>query len=120
MLTKEVIKVVEDVGFSISALQVQGKHYLVELNQSTPLGEDWWEIIWFEKNTDDSFIAGVYDRYTGFDVDDEVEPYILIRGKHGVPESISDLLEDAKWKQSTLKTLYMKLKGLQVYRKIGG
>lgn len=104
MLNQKVIDVVEKNGFTIHEMEKQGEDFYVELNQSTPAGEDWWETIWFD-GTNDGFVDAVRDRYNNFDVDEEAERWIESRGKRGVPSSIKTLVEDAEWKESALELL---------------
>ena len=82
--------------------QDNGKY--IEINQSTPEGEDWWETIWFD-GTYEGFVNAVEKRVLNFDVDEEVEIWITNRGKGGCPDSIIDLVHDAEWKQKTLENL---------------
>lgn len=101
---KAIIEVLEDAGFNIGEITEQDGEYYVELSQYTPEGEDWYVIIWFD-GTDEDFIKSVRTCSDNFDVDEEAEPYIEMRGQRGVPNSISDLIEDAKWKEKTLEDL---------------
>ena len=48
-----------------------------------------------------------------FDIDDHAEMYIPMRGQNGVPDSISDLVEDAKWIKNTLMEVGSKLRDLE-------
>lgn len=82
--------------------QDNGKY--IEINQSAPEGEDWWETIWFD-GTYEGFVNAVEKRVLNFDVDEEVEIWITNRGKGGCPDSIIDLVHDAEWKQKTLENL---------------
>lgn len=99
-----IIKVLEDAGFNIGEITEQDGEYYIELSQYTPEGEDWYVIIWFD-GTDEDFIKSVRTCADNFDVDEEAEPYIEMRGQRGVPSSIADLIEDAKWKGKTLEDL---------------
>lgn len=101
---KLVIEVLENADFNIGEITEQDGEYYVELSQYTPAGEDWYVIIWFD-GTDEDFIKSVRKYANGFDVDDEVDPYLEMRGKNGVPNSISTLIEDAKWKETKLEEL---------------
>lgn len=103
-LTKRTTEIIDKYGFSLGEITEQNGDYYVDLNQSTPAGEDWYVVIWFDGTTKD-FILKLRDYYVSFDVDEEVEPYISMRGKNGVPNSISKLLDDAKWKEKTLEDL---------------
>lgn len=88
--------------------QDNGKY--IEINQSTPEGEDWWETIWFD-GTYEGFVNAVEERVLNFDIDEEVEIWIPNRGKGGCPDSIMDLVHDAEWKQKTLENLLDDLQG---------
>ena len=112
-LSKDVIRIVEDYGFSISVeKQNTGNelfdNYCAELNQSTPEGEDWWENVVFD-GTDSDFINEIRNRAYNFDVDEEVEIWIPHRGEGGCPSSILALVEDAQWKEKKLSDLAEKL-----------
>lgn len=103
-LTTRIMQIIEEHGFSIEEVTKQEDDYYVGLNQRTPAGEDWYLIIWFNGTTED-FILQLKIYYNNFDIDEEVEPYISMRGKNGVPNSISILLEDAEWKETKIKEL---------------
>lgn len=103
-LHNEIIEILENAGFSVNEVEKQDDSFYVEVGQYTPLGEDWWETIWFD-GTDDGFINAVRTRYITFDVDEEAEIWIKNRGKNGVPSSIIDLVRDAEWKEDTLGEL---------------
>lgn len=112
-LNDKVIEIVENHGFSIHEVEKQGNNFYVEINQGTPLGEDWWETVWFD-GTDEGFIKAVRERYNNFDVDEETEIWIENRGKNGVPSSVKALVEDAEWKESTLDELADELEELEL------
>lgn len=103
-LHKKIIEVVENNGFSMGGVNKQNNGYYVEINQFTPAGEDWWEVIWFD-GTNEGFAYGVKERYLDFDVDEEVEVWVENRGKGGVPSSIKTLVMDAEWKEKKLEKL---------------
>lgn len=113
-LSKDVIRSVEDCGFSINIeKQNTGNKlfngwYCADLRQSTPEGEDWWENVTFD-GTDEHFIKEVRNRAYYFDVDEEVEKWIPHRGEGGCPNSILALVEDAQWKEKKLSGLSSKL-----------
>ena len=107
-LNDKIIGIVENNGFTIHKVEKQNNYFYVEINQGTPLGEDWWETIWFD-GTDKGFINGVKDSYNNFDVDEEAEVWIERRGENGVPNSIKALVEDAEWKERTLGELFDQL-----------
>ena len=95
--------------------QDNGKY--IEINQSTPEGEDWWETIWFD-GTYEGFVNAVEERVLNFDIDDEVDTWIPSRGKGGCPDSIMDLVHDAEWKQKTLENLLDYLQGNEKEEKV--
>lgn len=103
-LNKKIIKILENNDFAYGEVTEQDGEYYIELNQYTPEGEDWWETIWFD-GTSKGFIEAVQDRAYNFDVDEEAEIYVSMRGQNGVPSSIKALIEDAEWKQETLEDL---------------
>ena len=111
-LNNKIIYVLEEAGFTVNEVEKQDDSFYVEVGQYTPLGEDWWEIIWFD-GTDDGFINAVRTRYITFDVDEEAEIWIESRGKNGVPSSIMALVRDAEWKEDTLWELSLVLEGLE-------
>ena len=105
MITMEKLKkIIEKKGFEVSDIDFSGNDVGWDLQQFTPLGEDWYVSI-EHNNSVDIFAENLKKYANNFDIDVEVEPYIQMRGKRGVPESISDLLKDAKWKQRKLKSL---------------
>lgn len=112
-LNDKIIEIAENNGFIIHEVEKQGNDFYVEINQGTPLGEDWWETIWFD-GTDEGFIKAVRERYNNFDVDEETEIWIESRGKNGVPSSIKALVEDAEWKESMLDKLADELEELEL------
>lgn len=101
-LKKDIIKILEKNDFVIGEIIKANNGIYVDLNQSTLLGEDWWIAIFFN-GTNNGFIQEFYNRAYGFDIDEEVEIFVQNRGKNGIPSSIVDLVEDAKWKQKTLE-----------------
>lgn len=102
-----IIKVIEDNDFKVSH---DGDDF--DISQYTPLGEDWFFSI--TAKTPDEFKENLNSYAENFDVDEEASIYIDMRGKNGVPDSISDLLEDAKWKQKTLKDLAEKINAVEI------
>jgi hypothetical protein len=112
-LNKEITEVLEMHNFYVGEITEQDNGTYIELHQHTPLGEDWWTTIWFDE-TNEGFIRAVREYYYSFDVDEEVEPFIEIRGQRGVPRSIRDLVTDAEWKEEKLKQLADDLEDLDL------
>lgn len=110
-LSNKIIKIVENNDFNMGNVEKQNNSFYVDISQYTPLGEDWYETIWFD-GTNKGFIRAVRDNYNSFDVDEEVEIWIENRGKNGVPNSIRALVEDAEWKEAALEKLADELEEL--------
>jgi hypothetical protein len=112
-LPQEVINVLESHDFNMADITEQDGEYYLDFGQYTPEGEDWGECVWFD-GTAESFVEAVQALAESFDIDEEVEPYISMRGQRGVPSSISALVEDAKWKQKKLTDLSDALNALDL------
>lgn len=80
----------------------------IDFGKHTPCGEDWFENLDFK--TADRFIEDLTRRVENFDIDEEIEVWISVRGQRGVPEKITDLIEDAEWKKQELENLLKELK----------
>lgn len=106
---KKYEKILKNNGFTVSNTKQYDKTYEVWFYQYTPEGEDWNEYLYLDKNTNEEFEEKLRERIYYFDVDSEAEPYIAIRGTRGVPNSISAIIEDAKWKLEKLQTVLNKL-----------
>lgn len=102
------LKIIENNGFGYN-LTEYGDGLYIGIETDTPTGEDWYEE--FEWNNDDIkvFIDDLKSRIDNWDSDEEIEPYIEIRGQNGVPTSIRALLDDADWKRDTLQELLDKI-----------
>lgn len=108
-LSKTVLKILEKENFHLCGpITKQDKAYWVELEFFSPCGEDVIETIWFD-GTDSGFIEAICDRAENFDVDDHVMLWASDRGKNGVPESIEELVKDAKSIKTILQNLAEKL-----------
>lgn len=112
VLTEEIVNIVKNEGFSYDGkISKQDNDYYVEIFQGTPLGEDWFEIIWFD-GSKEGFVEAVRKRANDFDVDEEVDIWIPCRGENGCPSSIEALVEDTKWKKEQIEKLADALEGL--------
>lgn len=103
-LSNTIVEILEYNGFNYNEIEEQDGKYYIELNNNTPLGEDWWLTVWFD-GTDKSFVDAVEEITTNFDIDEEAEIWVPLRGKNGVPSSISALVHDAEWKLEQLESL---------------
>lgn len=104
MEAKRFQMIAENCGFNVEEPQQQGDKWYIDLQQYTPAGEDWNISVWFKDK--DGIQEAVENLYDGFDVDDEAELWIDQRGKNGVPNSISEIVEDQEWKLEKLGELY--------------
>lgn len=88
------VQAIEKHGWTLLSIEEQESDIIVEIENSSPLGEDVVEDIWLEAG--DSMESAAYKWADSFDVDDHVAIWVEHRGKDGVPDSIEDLVEDAK------------------------
>lgn len=101
---KQIQKILDENNFNCYNIEEQDGEYIIEFQQYTPCGEDWNEYLYFD-GTINGFEKALHERWYYFDIDDEVEIWIPLRGKNGVPESITALFKDAEWKKDTLEEL---------------
>lgn len=86
-----------------------GRSY-VEMEKYSPAGEDFIMTIDFEYNNPvDTFLKNLEEHERSFDVDDHVAIWIDSCGQNGVPNSISELVEDAKEIKSMIYELWDRL-----------
>lgn len=105
-LTKRIEDLLEKYDFSLCGeiterYSEKGK-YDIDLETYSPEGEDVIVSLTYD-GTEESFIRAFTDYANDFDAEEHAEMWIESRGKNGVPGSIKDLLEDAKW----IKTILM-------------
>ena len=112
-INKEIIDVIKNEDFFVDKIEQQDEDFYVPIHQHTPLGEDWYETFWFD-GTNEGLIQSIKDRYNSFDIDEEAEPLIKMRGQYGIPNSIKDLIEDAEWKEEMLSELVRKLDSIEI------
>lgn len=91
---QDIFDFLEDNGISADNYQ-EGDGWETSLNFSSDLGEDFWFYI-NHNNTVEDFIDKFSEYAYDFEPEEHAETYIEIRGKHGVPNSAFDLIEDAK------------------------
>ena len=112
-LNENIVRILEENDFNIGEISEQDGSYYIELSQYTPLGEDWYVVVWFD-GTDEDFIDQFDQIYQNFDVDEELEIFMECRGKNGVPTSVRDLLEDQEWKNNCLGNTSFQLTSLEL------
>lgn len=114
-LNKKIVDVIENSGFNYDGVS-EDNGYSVRLYQSTPAGEDWGLIIWFD-GSDNGFIYAFRKYSESFNVDDEAEFWIESRGENGIPSSvrkITEILNDAEWKKEQLGLLLKDLEDIDL------
>ena len=120
----KIIDILEDNNFACSGItDTESTYYYIEFGQHTPLGEDWYASVYFNKSDSedelfDNFIFALEEYVDEFDPDEEAELWIFERGKRGIPKSIRALIDDADWKLETLKILVKAFKDAK--DKMGG
>ena len=88
------IQTIEKMGWTLLGVEEQGDDVIVEIENSSPLGEDLVEHIWL--GDDDTMETAAYEWADSFNVDEHVKLWVDHHGEDGVPDSIEDLVEDAK------------------------
>lgn len=87
----------EELDWSYNLYKEDDGRTYAEMEKYSPLGEDFSMIIDFsEENPADTFMNDLKGYYSGFDPEEHAEMWIENRGKNGTPDSIRDLLDDAK------------------------
>lgn len=87
----------EELGWNYNLYKENGGRTYAEMMQESPLGEDFGMIIDFnEENPLNTFMSDLKGYYYSFDPEEHAEIWIGNRGKNGTPDSIQDLLDDAK------------------------
>lgn len=102
----------KELGWSyILYKEYDGRTY-AEMEKYSPLGEDFGMIIHFsEENPADTFMNDLKGYYYDFDPEEHAEMWIENRGKNGTPDSIRDLLDDAKDIEEMIGELIQYLEG---------
>ena len=111
VMDEELLKVIEEEGWSVCPSIQDGKH-IVEISVFSPAGEDFFTTIWCGDGSTQEFVEELGKYIDGYDVDEET--YLCLgtdgHGKNGAPYHIEDILEDKEWCLSKMETLYEKLK----------
>lgn len=86
-----------ELDWSYALWKVDDGRTYAEMRKYSPLGKDFSMLIDFsEENPVDTFMNDLQDYYSGFDPEEHAAMWIENRGKNGTPNSIQDLLDDAK------------------------
>lgn len=104
MLSEFIQHVIEENEATIEIVEEGGDELCAEMEWYSPAGEDVVSTIWFD-GTDEGFVRAIEEYAYYFDVDEHVEFYVGMRGERGVPESISDLVDDARAIKEWLENL---------------
>lgn len=106
-LTERERKVIEDLGWTICAVIGDATEVCIHIENYSPAGEDLCEEIYVYK--DDTLAEAARRWADSFDVDDHVRLWIDSIGKNGVPDSVVELVSDAKEIQQMMKDLALSL-----------
>lgn len=107
---KRVEKVLDKMGISYSYHKVEDSdnwYGLVEFWTDTA-GQDIPTEFDFDGTAED-FVKEFTERAENYDVDEEVEVYVNMRGQNGVPNTIRELLDDCQEAKNTLLEIAVKL-----------
>ena len=113
MISEKVQALLEDNEFFLGNVEKQGNEFYAEVNHTSPAGEDFWVTIWYDGTTE-GFIRRFTECTREFSVDEHVSLYAGNLGKHGVPESYKELVEDAEAIRSELLNMAGILNGEDV------
>ena len=100
-------KVLEEAGVKYD---IKDDYALVEFWTDTAGQDIPVELYFDEKPTPENFVKKFSEYAENYDVDDEVELFVNMRGKRDVPESIRELLDDCQEAKDTLIELASKMK----------
>ena len=113
ILLPEIEDFLENHGFNVEISD--NDNSCVEIQQYTPTGGDWSEIITISENaTVGDFLKEIEDLYEGYDVKEEVKMY-LHADLDGTPDA-DDLVEDIKWRENVLKEMTEDTSLDEIYR----
>lgn len=107
---EELLSVAEELGWRYEVYTEDNGYSYIELEKYSPAGEDFIMTIDCEYNNPvDTFLKNLEEYERSFDVDDHVAIWIDSRGQNGVPNSISELVEDAKEIKNMIYELWDRL-----------
>lgn len=102
---RKLLSKAEDLGWGYGIYEEDAKHSYVRLRKYSPAGENFHMDIDFGKEIPATDFMDNLSNYH-FDPDEHAEEKIKVRGKHGVPDSIRTLIEDAEAIEKMISELY--------------
>ena len=109
---ENLLEKVEELDWNYTLWKEEDGRTYAEMEKYSPLGEDFLMVIDFnEENPVDTFMSDLKNYYLEFDPDEHAEMWIENRGKNGTPDSIRDLLDDAKDIEEMVGELIQYLEG---------
>lgn len=85
----------------------------LECRIKTPAGEDFYFNL--AGKNEQEWEQSLREYARKFDVDEHVESFISLRGSHGIPDSISELVKDAEWIKNRLEELVDSMSKYNIY-----
>lgn len=85
-MKKEIKNIIENLGWDIYE-----DKYDIDIRKFSPLGEDFG----FSINNSANMVEDIIEYAEDFDEEEHYTPLIEMKGTHGIPNSIRDLLNDA-------------------------
>lgn len=105
-----IVSILQEHDFSIDYFNYANER-CTAIKKYTPCGEDWFEE--FSWKSAKAFTEELENFVDNFDIDEQIEVWLPLRGTRGVPEHVTDLIEDAKWKLEQLEQLLLDIKGVK-------
>lgn len=103
-----IFDILEDKEFSPCILDDR-----LECRIETPAGEDFYFDL--AGKNEQEWEESLHEYVRQFDIDEYVELFIQLRGKYGVPDSISELVKDAEWIKNRLEELVDSISKYNIY-----
>lgn len=95
ILCDAIVEKLDNNDYSVLSIENQGGKFIADLETYSPEGEDVVITVFFD-GTDDDFVRAFAKMADDFDEEEHAEMWIECRGKNGTPDSILDLINDAK------------------------
>lgn len=116
-LNDRIVKVLEENDYRLTDVSKQDGEFTAEIETYSPAGEDVIITVWFD-GTDEGFVDAFAEYSNDFDVDDHVSLWVDMRGTHGVPGTIKELMEDAEAIKEGLAAMAGRLRDVMAYVKL--